>query len=371
MRTASVRGAQVRVAPVGAEGLCLRIAPAMWRASRRRRASRAQPAMHLFGRAGKTEMTQLAPEQHGILAAGRQPSLEVGEVGIEVCWSGHSRSPLGELSAWANLATVPPASPMWRLIARSGSPAPCRAGPHHRAVFAAHGSRYEVPARRSRAGKAWRRLPDCAPPAEIGGRRPRRPWMLASQRSSICRALDSKCQRSATCTARGAPSAMPRAYSLDRSRATTWIPRRRRSQPANMAALRWQQVDHASPLQVHQNRTVGPAFADCPIVHAQDARRRMTRQRQAAHQAQHGVATRRHARASPPCVPLLRPQGRQPIPPRLAAEAACDGGVGPTGQAGVRRRCVAGTTDCGNSSVGSPTQDEQRGRAAVSAGRRV
>ena len=60
--------------------------------------------------------------------------------------------------------------------------------------------------------------------------------MVASQRSSICRALDNKCQRSATCTARGAPSAMPRAYWLDRSRATTWIPRRRRSQPANVAA---------------------------------------------------------------------------------------------------------------------------------------
>jgi hypothetical protein len=66
-----------------------------------------------------------------------------------------------------------------------------------------------------------------------GGRRRSRPCTSASQRSAICRRLSSRCHRSATCTARGAPSPMPRAYSVERSRAMVRIPRWRLSRLAS------------------------------------------------------------------------------------------------------------------------------------------
>lgn len=66
----------------------------------------------------------------------------------------------------------------------------------------------------------------------IGGKSFRRGWTRASQRSIIWRALSRRCRRSATCTAAGAPSVVPRAYSVERSRATSRIYGWRRSHAA-------------------------------------------------------------------------------------------------------------------------------------------
>jgi len=56
-----------------------------------------------------------------------------------------------------------------------------------------------------------------------------------------------------------------------------------------------QQVDHAMPLQVDENGPIGSALAAGPVVDAEHARSRASRQGQAADQAQNCVATRRHA----------------------------------------------------------------------------
>lgn len=65
-----------------------------------------------------------------------------------------------------------------------------------------------------------------------------RPCIPAAQRSTICRVFDSRCQRSAVCTACGAPAVMPRVYSVERSRATVAIPGRARSHAARVPAVR-------------------------------------------------------------------------------------------------------------------------------------
>src|SRR3954471_12093715 len=73
-----------------------------------------------------------------------------------------------------------------------------------------------------------------------------------------------------------------------------------------------QQVDNAMPLQVDENRPVGRALAQGPVVDTQDARGWPPRQGQAAHQAQHRVTARWHAE-----VP-------QHPPGRLAAQGDAD-----------------------------------------------
>ncbi len=75
-----------------------------------------------------------------------------------------------------------------------------------------------------------------------------------------------------------------------------------------------QQVDHPPALKVNQNGPVAPALAPGPVVHAEHARCRSARQRQAAHQAQHRRAAGRHAQV----IQQARPGGaaeRYPNPP--------------------------------------------------------
>jgi len=115
--------------------------------------------------------------------------------------------------------TVPRTNFMARAIEISGSPAACR-----RCT-----SSYR-PRRRTRLseltctsealrGNGPVRLAGTAPPSSgRAGSRRSRPCAPASQRSTAWRRLASRCHRSATWTAAGAPIAMPLAYSVERSR---------------------------------------------------------------------------------------------------------------------------------------------------------
>jgi len=115
--------------------------------------------------------------------------------------------------------------------------------------------------------------------------------------------------------AAGAPSVTPLPYSVERSRATTSIPGRWRSQ-CGRGAVR-QEIDHTVPLQIHDNGAVIVSLALRPIVHANDAGRfGLIRQGQAANQPQHGGGARRHRQ--PRQQPRTRPTAQGHAGPALS-----------------------------------------------------
>ncbi len=156
--------------------------------------------------------------------------------------SGPRRPWSGKRSANAYLCTVARARPVSRLMRRSDCPAARRGrtsswSASHRPTAAARASA-------SAGGPGYvlvRRVEDTG--AMTGGNGSRRGWTGASQRSTICRVLSSRCHRSAPSPRVGAPSVIhvrirssgrvPRAGSAARAGA-----RRPASRPSGRAAVR-------------------------------------------------------------------------------------------------------------------------------------
>src|SRR4051794_24143595 len=85
--------------------------PALRSVFRWRLAPRAQPAMDLPRRAREAELTQLAPQRHRVLAAGREPRLKMGEVRIQNAATGCLGGALREALGLGELADRPAGQP--------------------------------------------------------------------------------------------------------------------------------------------------------------------------------------------------------------------------------------------------------------------
>ena len=79
--------------------------------------------MHLLGRSREAGSPQLTPQDQSVLAAFREPCLQVGEIRIQVLGLSGRASCTGKPSARAYLRTVPIARSIARLIASRLSPA--------------------------------------------------------------------------------------------------------------------------------------------------------------------------------------------------------------------------------------------------------
>jgi hypothetical protein len=124
---------------------------------------------------------------------------------------------------------------------------------------------------------------------------PKAPDSDARSRSTASPKFFCTWNRSATCTALGAPFLAPAAYSPARSRLMNWTPGCSLSQASSVVAVRsGSKSTSLLVLQVDKKRAIGHIATKGPIIHTKMGWCGMSRERGSADEPQKGVGTARH-----------------------------------------------------------------------------